>query len=106
MNKFSVFLAFCIVASIAACSIINGQGDAKKFAEQFAQENYGRAAHYSINCQTRDTDDNGYVTCSISVQWDNENPRRELIPIECSVNRTGSGCNNEGCRPMVYSIRK
>jgi hypothetical protein len=86
---------------MAACSYVNGQGDAKKFAERFIADNFHDAAATSYQCQSRDTDENGYVTCSVTVQWSADDPAREMIPLECAVNRTGSGCSNEGCRPMV-----
>lgn len=101
MSKFSVLLFASVLSSMAACGYINGKGDADKFAEQFIDDNFPGAVATSHQCQSRDTDGNGYVTCSVSVQWDASSPRREVVPLECAVNRAGNGCNNEGCRPLA-----
>jgi hypothetical protein len=98
---FSVVTALGVVGSMVACSYIAGSGDADKFAEDWSRVNTFGAADVSHQCQTRDTDGNGYVSCTVSVQWERGNPRREMIPIECAVNRVGNGCNVEGCRPLA-----
>ena len=103
--KFSATIAAAVLASMAACSYMNGRGDAKKFAEEFIAQNFADAAATHYQCQSRDTDGNDYVTCSVTVQWDPTDSAREIIPLECAVNRTGNGCNNDGCRPLVTFAR-
>lgn len=101
VSRFSITLAAAVLMSIAACSYYNGRGDAEEFARRFVADNFVGAHDVSTQCQGRDTDDNGYVTCSVTVQWDKDDSRREMIPLECAVNRVGSGCSNEGCRPLA-----
>lgn len=88
------------IVAFAACSYINGKGDAEESAAAWVRDNLPGATFSNHECQDRDTDDNGYVSCTVSVRWEND-PGIEIIPIECSVNRAGNGCGNKGCRPLA-----
>lgn len=94
-------IAVLVIATLVACSYANGKGDAEKFIASFVQEHMAGAKSVHHTCQTRDTDDNGYVSCTLTVDWGVEGERPEIVPLECAVNRFGSGCNNEGCRPLA-----
>lgn len=103
MLRYAVVAIFCILG----CSYMNGKGDAEKFVEQFKRTHLASAKTVTHHCQGRDTDDNGYVACTLTVDWGIANERPEIVPIECAVNRTGSGCNNEGCRPLAtFGVRR
>lgn len=95
-----------VLISLAACSYINGKGDAEKFVEQFKATHLAEAKHVTHHCQGRDTDENGYVSCTLTVDWGIQGERPEIIPIECAVNRAGNGCSNEGCRPLATFGRR
>lgn len=99
--------AIVIASLVVGCSYINGQGDAEKFVEQFKSAHMSAAKSVTHTCQTRDTDDNGYVSCTVTVDWGIANERPEIVPIECAVNKVGSGCNVEGCRPLsAFGMRR
>ncbi len=102
----SALLISCLL-SVAACSYINGKGDAEEFAATFQHEHFANAKTVSHTCQSRDTDNNNYVSCTFTVDWGiAENPP-EIIPVECAVNRVGNGCSNEGCRPLAaFGVRR
>lgn len=98
----------CAVFGIgwAACPYVNGRGDANKFAAAWISENLPDATRTSHTCQSRDTDNNGYVTCTVSATFIGDT-RPEIIPLECGVNRVGTGCNVEGCRPLAtFRVRR
>ncbi len=72
---------------IISCGIGKAGDSAKSFADRRFPDNKG------IECMTDDTDDDGYVSCTIFMP-------DEAIPIECATEQWHSdGCGrNSGCR--------
>lgn len=89
-----------VLMGLVGCSYISGKGDADKFADEWAATNLDGAEDVAHTYQSRDNDDNGYVTCTISARWPGSS-ERQIIPVECGVNRTFTGCQVEGCRPLT-----
>lgn len=93
-------LTLAVLASIAACGYFNGQGDAEKYAKEWVDTNLQGAKHTSFTCTGRDTDDNGYVSCTASAMWEGET-RPDIIPLECATGKsTGGGCGSSGCKAL------
>jgi hypothetical protein len=105
MNRNLKFAAF-VILTVAACSYVNGKGDAEKFVEDFTTTHLADAKTVTHHCQGRDTDENDYISCTLTVNWGIAGERPEIIPIECAVNRAGNGCSNEGCRPLATFGRR
>ena len=79
------------LAGIVTCGpFIAGQGDAPRDAELWIERNIPDPV-LNLECQPRDTNEDGYVACTISTAT-------RVIPLECGVNRWYHGCNNAGCR--------
>lgn len=90
-------VAGAIFAGVAV--YLAGQGDGLKFAREWVLRY--RPGWTVGECQPRDTDDNGYVTCTLvppSGDPDGDDPE----PIECGVNRWYHGLNVTGCKPVFY----
>lgn len=77
-----------------------GPGDAHKFAQEWVDKWHPNDSA-QIECQGRDTDDNGYVTCTVG--WKDPDGATQLEAIECGVNRWFHGYNITGCRLMKGS---
>lgn len=71
---------------------IAGQGDAPRFAAQW-RDRWKPGAE--LECQPRDTDNNGYLTCTVGTPGTDD-----LTAIECGVNRWYHGLNVTDCRLM------
>jgi hypothetical protein len=93
-------LTTAVLAAFIGCNYINGKGDADKFADEWAAANLDGATDVRHTCQSIDSDDNGYVTCTVSVTWPGSS-ERQIIPVECGVNRATTGCDIQGCKPMM-----
>lgn len=75
----------------AGSAYFAGQGDALDAARDWAAKWRSDAA---IECQARDTDDNGYVSCTVGI------PGGEIRAIECGIDRWYHGWGVTGCRLM------
>jgi hypothetical protein len=94
----NVILAVTI-GGLTGCSYMNGKGDADEYAQTWVTQNIPANLKPRFQCMSRDTDDNGYVSCTVS--YDTPDGTIEMLPIECGVNKVGTGCGNEGCKPMM-----
>jgi hypothetical protein len=83
-------------ALLAAGEYIAGQGDAVEEAESWVHQ--FRPGWRLGDCQPRDTDNNGYVTCTLV-----KGAGEEIEPIECGVNRWYHGWRVSGCKPVFYA---
>lgn len=77
-------LTFITITILASC----GTGEAETSAKAFAARHF--EGHKGIECMTRDSDSDGYVSCTIFLP-------NEAVGIECATERLG-GCGNSGCR--------
>lgn len=77
-----------VIGIFAFGAYIAGKGDADHAAQQWVDRWAPGAA---FECQSRDTNDDGYVTCTVK-QDD------QLESIECGVDRWYHGWQTEGCR--------
>jgi len=71
---------------------------ANELADQWIREIFTPAevATAQVNCQATDSDDNGYVSCTLNIVRNGES---QLIPIECRAYLvTNLG---DSCRPLV-----
>ena len=85
--------------ALMSCSYVNGKGDADEYAATWVTQNIPANLKPRFQCMSRDTDDNGYVACTVS--YDTPDGTIEMLPIECVVNKVGTGCGNEGCKPLM-----
>lgn len=86
-----------VAAALAAAgAYIAGQGDAPLFAKSWAEKH--RPGWSVGECQSRDTNDDGYITCTLDGP-----PGSDPEPIECGVNRWYHGYRVSGCKPVLYS---
>lgn len=82
------------IAMIIAVCVLPGCDKNKVSPEQAARQwadSMGMKPK-GVNCTTKDTDNNGYVSCTVSVAVDDQEPR--LHAIECAMLGTweASGC--------------
>lgn len=83
---------------IGACgSYLAGQGGAPAAARAWVDRN--RPSWYVSECQPRDTNRDGYVTCTIV------GPGEAIDAIECGVDRWFHGFGVSGCKPALRGIR-
>lgn len=88
-------LCACIVIVGGFGSIIAGKGDSERFADEWVKRWRPGAV---VECQARDSDDNGYNTCTVG--WTDDAGVSHVDAIECGINRWYQGFNVTGCRPM------
>lgn len=81
-----------VIILVVGGSFWAGAGDAPASAEAWVKEWRPGA---KVECQKRDTDGNGYVSCTVGFE---RNGEREVESIECGVNRWYHGFNTSGCR--------
>ena len=85
-----------IVASIGFSAINSGFGSTAKEKAEAALIEYSQAAGLNpINCVARDTDGDGYVSCSAK-----DPERGSIVALQCA-----SSWGNEGCKvatPRIY----
>jgi len=84
-----------IILLIILCGCVRiheGTDDAKSFLATF----YPEAKSILVQCQTYDTDQNGYVSCTGKVD-------EKLIAMECPVKNPGCVTNTE-CRLAKSSV--
>jgi hypothetical protein len=80
-------ITFLSIALLLSC----GVGKAPESAKSFADRRF--EGHKGVECMTEDTDDDGYVSCTIFLPDD-------AVAIECATEKWHSdGCGrNSGCR--------
>lgn len=87
---FSIGLA--VMHSVACSSVEKAHAERQgaEYAKSLGMENA------KVNCVDSDTNDDGYVSCTIAVPA-KDGGKPDLQPIECAARR--EGCNaNTGCR--------
>lgn len=89
-----------VIGVLTGCSYMNGKGHADEYARDWVATNIPANLHPRFQCMTRDTDDNGYVSCTVTYDVPTDGTV-EMLPIECGVNEVGTGCGNEGCKPLM-----
>lgn len=93
-----VGVGLLFLGSIPACgSYLAGQGGAPAAARAWVDRN--RPSWYVSECQPRDTNRDGYVTCTIV------GPGEAIDAIECGVDRWFHGFGVSGCKPALRGIR-
>ena len=93
-------LGILVVLGVAA---FRGCTDSKASAEEEARA-YAQSMGINlkgVSCMDRDTDGDGYVSCSLSVAQKNGEDRIE--PIECAARWSW---NNSGCKVPVLRTRR
>lgn len=85
-----VLLLFGATGLTVCGPFIAGQGDAPRDVELWIERNIPEPV-LNLECQPRDTNEDGYVACTVSTAT-------RVIPLECGVNRWYHGCNNAGCK--------
>ena len=96
-----VIAIFGILFTIIAAGLSNSNsGQAEHDAKAFAQKMYG-ASDAKASCMDRDTDANGYVSCT--VVYEGVNGQVNTIPVECAANFS----LNNGCKMAMpaYNAR-
>ena len=83
MKKIILFVLISVVASCRGPG--KSEASAKSFAERRFENNTG------VECLDRDTDGDGYVSCTIFLPND-------AIAIECATENHVLGCSSSGCR--------
>ncbi len=105
-----LIIVVAIIVIIAAIFIPRFMGDSKETQETAQQAMIEYVTHLrpDLNnwgepqCTRRDTNGDGYVTCSIS--GINKKGEYQIIAAECAAGWTTFG--NEGCKPQVARIRQ
>lgn len=92
---------FGILFAIIAAGLSNSNsGQAEHDAKAFVQKMYG-APDAKASCMDRDTDANGYVSCT--AVYPGANGQMNMVPLECAANFS----LNSGCKMAmpVYNAR-
>lgn len=81
-----------IIATVVAIVVLGGgityltlgadTAEAREWAEDWTLANVKTGTLQNIDCQNHDSDGDGYVSCTVSV---NENGSTKLYPIECAA---------------------
>lgn len=108
MKKITTIVAIAVLT--AGCTYIAGSGEAPQAARDWADEHVvaGRSGlRVSTSCTGRDTDNDGYVSCTLTVvdasTQDEHQWPTETHTLECGVNHPLSGCATTGCKPSFGS---
>ena len=80
------FQAFLILSIVACGNKSAGEEQAREYAKALGIKIHG------VTCMRDDTDDDGYVSCNMSIA--DNNGKVTIQPIECAVKWT----MNTGCR--------
>lgn len=90
-----VVIAITVGTVLRSCSSSGDEAaaEARKYAQSLGLEIKG------VSCTDRDTDNDGYVSCSVS---HNDNGKLEIMPVECAV-RWGM---NNGCKSPKQIVRR
>lgn len=89
-------IAAIFVGNLATRCSDNGstaEDEARKYAKSLGIDLKG------VSCTERDSDGDGYVSCSIS---HNENGKTEIMPVECAV-KWGM---NSGCKAQKIGVQR
>lgn len=94
-------LAFWVITFTLIMSCKMGSGDAPTYAREWAEKHY--SGEYSeVECQSSDSDDDGYVSCTVFFKKPEASDSRspDPIAIECAHGHGNwSKCNKQtGCR--------
>lgn len=78
-------LAPLLLLSLTGCKAIFGadRTEAEAHAEEFIQRNIPDQKVQNLECQGADTDDNGYVSCTVSLR--NPSGAVQLVALECAA---------------------
>lgn len=83
-----------------SCSQCGGSGDAPASARKWAEAHYA-GKYTSVECLPRDTDGDGYVSCTVFFK-----KAGDVIGLECATGRiNGDGCSQKGCRVATGKSR-
>lgn len=95
-----VSIAGILLSILAGAMNNNNSGQAEHDAKAFVTKMYG-ATNANASCMDRDTDNNGYVSCT--VVYDKANGEQVAMPLECGANFSW----NTGCKMAmpVYNVR-
>lgn len=92
-----------IILVLGSAFLIRSCSDSKEAAEEEARA-YARSMNLNakgVSCMTRDTDGDGYVSCSISVLGKDGSERVE--PVECASRWSW---NNSGCKVPMTRVQR
>lgn len=95
-------LALVVLVILLAISCKMGKGDSEKYAREWAEKHYS-GQYKMIECQSSDSDDDGYVSCTVFFDDGSAeagNAPRDPLAIECAHGHGNTWkCNKqEGCR--------
>jgi hypothetical protein len=79
-------LALCCALTLTiGCKAIVGADtdEAEGYAKEFVAKNFPGQEVISIECQNADSDDNGYVSCTVSIKGKDGEPK--LLALECAA---------------------
>lgn len=82
-----------ILVTIVAGGGVNNHVQAEQEAKTFATKIYG-AADANASCMDRDTDNDGYVSCTVVY---NQGGQQITLPLACAAKHSF----NEGCKLVV-----
>ncbi len=99
--SFVAILVATLILSLGS-SYWAGQGDGARFAREWTAR---WRPDSDVECQPMDTDDNGYITCTVGQQTAERATSKPVIldAIECGVNRWYQGYKVTGCRLLKGS---
>ena len=90
-----IIFGFGLVGNLSACKY--GKGDAEVNAWNYLDSMNLRKDAQAVNCISKDSDNNGYVSCSVAFSAESN---RSPMALECATGHGNFGsCNpHEGCR--------
>ena len=90
-----LILGFGLMGNLSACK--RGKGDAETNAWTYLEKMQLRGDAQAINCVSKDSDNDGYVSCSVAFSAESMRPPMAL---ECAhgYGNFGSCDPHEGCR--------
>jgi len=92
-------LSFIVVGLFLVVSCF-GSGDAPDHAEKWASKHYA-SKYSSTECGASDSDDDGYVSCTVFFKDDTRDP----LAIECATGHGVLKCDKpKGCRVATGKI--
>lgn len=94
-----ISLAPCVLfLALAACSEEECEGFRNKISPDAAAKQYLsdlKVPYVGISCTQVDTDNDGYVTCTVSTQQQNLEKGVTFLSLQCAV----VGGRSSGCKP-------
>jgi hypothetical protein len=96
----ALFGVFSVLVGMQVITCASSQGLAEEEARNYAAKM--RLTLKGVSCMNRDTDGDGYVSCTLNVV--EKDGSTSLVPIECAAKWT---YNNEGCKEaFVNGLRR